>query len=70
MFFQKVTFKVLLRKKQKESLGKTEDNILINWTHLWKHAEEKAGLNKPFMGRKEVVYTLKEFVSGHGEVWR
>ena len=50
-------------KKQKESLGKKENNILINWMQLWKHADGKVGLNKPFLGRQDVVYILEELVS-------
>ena len=28
---------------------------------LWKHVEWKTNLNKSFLGRQEVVYTLKEW---------
>ena len=35
---------------------------------LWKHDEGKTSLNKPFLGRQEVVYTLEELVSAQGGV--
>ena len=46
-------------KKQKESLGKNENIILISWTQLRKQAEGKARLNKHIRDRQEVVYYWK-----------
>ena len=55
----KANFKVLLWKKQKESLGKKENNIMINWIQLRKQSDGKAGLNKKIQDIQGVVYSWK-----------